>query len=92
MTGFIETPSVTRYLNDFILKIAEEHPCVIIGRSADYILRDREDVLNVFLYADLEARVKTLLERGDEETEEAARKRIDHSDRAQRRGAGRRER
>ena len=84
MTGLVETPSVTRYLNDFILKIAEEHPCVIIGRSADYILRDRDDVLNVFLYADVEARVKTLLKRGDEETEDAARKRIEQSDRARR--------
>ena len=49
MTGRVETPSVTRDLNDFILKIAEESPCVIIGRSADYILRDRDDVLNLSL-------------------------------------------
>ena len=84
MTGLVETPSVTRYLNDFILKIAEEGPCVIIGRSADYILRDRDDVLNVFLYADVEARIKTLLQRGDEATEDEARKRIEQSDRARR--------
>ena len=41
-------------------------------------------MLNVFLYADVEARVKTLLQRGDEETEDAARKRIEQSDRARR--------
>lgn len=37
---------------NIIRKLAEEGPCIIVGRWADYILRDREDVLNVFLYAD----------------------------------------
>ena len=31
-----------------ILEIAEKESCVIIGRNADFILKDREDVLNVF--------------------------------------------
>ncbi len=40
-----------------ILKIAEEDkPCVIVGRCADYILKDHEDVLNVFVHADMEFR------------------------------------
>ena len=30
---------------------AEKSPCVIVGRSSDYILKDRNDVLNVFIYA-----------------------------------------
>ena len=34
-----------------ILKLAEEGNCVIVGRCADYILRNREDVLNVFIHA-----------------------------------------
>lgn len=33
-----------------ILKIADKEPCVIIGRNADYILKDRKDVLNVFIH------------------------------------------
>ena len=33
-----------------ILKIAEEESCVIIGRNADFILKDRNDVLNVFIH------------------------------------------
>ena len=37
---------------NIIRKLAEEGPCIIVGRGADYILRDREDVLNVVLYAD----------------------------------------
>ena len=32
-----------------ILDLAEKGPCVLVGRCADYILRDREDVLNVFI-------------------------------------------
>ena len=31
-----------------ILDLAEKEPCVIIGRNADYILKDRDDVLNVY--------------------------------------------
>lgn len=34
-----------------IRKAAEEEPCVIVGRCADYILRDRDDVLKIFITA-----------------------------------------
>ena len=36
-----------------ILKLAEK-PCVIVGRGADYILRDRDDVFDVFIHARME--------------------------------------
>ena len=36
-----------------ILYIAKKGNCVIIGRNADFILRDRDDVLNVFIHGDL---------------------------------------
>ena len=35
-----------------ILELADKEPCVIIGRNADYILKDRDDVLNVFVHGD----------------------------------------
>ncbi|WP_294730160.1 AAA family ATPase [uncultured Faecalibaculum sp.] len=35
-----------------IMDLAEKGNCVIVGRCADYILEDRDDVLNVFVYAD----------------------------------------
>ena len=35
-----------------ILDLAQKGPCVIIGRCSDYILRDREDALHAFIYAD----------------------------------------
>ncbi|MDD7280508.1 AAA family ATPase [Floccifex sp.] len=37
-----------------ILELAEKGNCVIVGRCADYILKDRTDTLNAFIYADLE--------------------------------------
>ena len=40
---------------------ASDKPCIIIGRCADYILKERNDVLRVFLYAPFENRVKRWL-------------------------------
>ena len=37
---------------------AEEGPCVIVGRCADYILRERDDMLNVFIHAPLAFRAE----------------------------------
>ena len=39
-----------------IKQVAGEGPCVIVGRCADYALRDREDVLNLFIHAPLRER------------------------------------
>ncbi|MDD4715531.1 MAG: cytidylate kinase-like family protein [Oscillospiraceae bacterium] len=42
---------------DRIVKAAQEGPCVIVGRCADYILRKRGDVLPAFIYASLQDRI-----------------------------------
>ena len=34
-----------------IIKLAEDEPCVIVGRCADYILRDKADCFKVFIHA-----------------------------------------
>lgn len=44
-----------------ILQLAEQGPCVIVGRNADYILKDREDVLNVYIYADRAFRAERIV-------------------------------
>lgn len=41
---------------NMIRKIANEGPCVIVGRCADYILREYPDVVNIFIWADMEYR------------------------------------
>ncbi len=43
---------------DIIRKVAEEGPCVIVGRCADYVLRKREDVVNIFVQADMPFRIE----------------------------------
>lgn len=45
-----------------ILELAEQESCVIVGRCADYILREREDVLNVFVHAPGADRAKRIVE------------------------------
>ena len=55
-----------------ILEIAEKESCVIIGRNADFILKDRDDVLNVFIHGDMPekvARISKLYHVTEEEAE-----------------------
>ena len=44
-----------------ILEIAEKESCVIIGRNADFILRDRNDVLNVFIHGDMPEKTQRII-------------------------------
>ena len=44
-----------------ILQLAEKGPCVIVGRNADYILKDREDVLHVYITANMEYRADRIV-------------------------------
>lgn len=68
----IETSLGTRYANlsnkviytqfDVIRKMAKTS-CIIIGRCSDYILKGQDDVVNVFVYAPTEVRIKTIMEK-----------------------------
>ncbi len=44
-----------------ILQLAENGPCVIVGRNADYILKDRPDVLNAYIHADMAHRADRIV-------------------------------
>lgn len=46
-------------INDF----ADRSPCVIVGRSSNFILRDRENVLNVFVYANKEDEIEAVMKK-----------------------------
>lgn len=64
-----------------IKKIADEGSCVIVGRAADHVLRDYDDVLNIFIYAPEEYRIGRIMEvYGD--SHDSAKKNIHHSDEA----------
>lgn len=42
---------------EVIRKIAKEGPCVIVGRCADYVLKELPDVISIFIWASMEFRV-----------------------------------
>lgn len=44
-----------------ITELAEEGPCVIVGRCADYILREKADCLKVFIHADMAFRAERIV-------------------------------
>lgn len=44
--------------SEFIKKIAKNNSCVIVGRCADYILKDKKNVIKVFIYNSLENKIK----------------------------------
>lgn len=47
---------------NIVAQLAKKGPCVIVGRCADYILRDRQDVRKVFIHADMDFRAKRIVE------------------------------
>lgn len=46
---------------NIITELAEKGPCVIVGRCADYILRDKADCLRVFIHADMQFRAERIV-------------------------------
>lgn len=53
--------------------LADKGPCLIVGRTADYILRDCTNVISIFLHATLDDRINRIIDRGDCESENDAR-------------------
>ena len=45
-----------------IREMAEKESCIIVGRCADYIFRDHRNVLNIYIYAPVDARYKNCVE------------------------------
>lgn len=60
ITGKSVEDMVYEAQRNIILELAEKEPCVIIGRNADYILQDRDDVLNVFIHGDMPEKIKRI--------------------------------
>lgn len=81
---YLTTDPVKRAIaaqDEAIRKIADAGSCVLIGRSADYVLRNYKDVVRIFIYAPKSYREKKIMEMyGD--SPEAARKSIVRSDAA----------
>ena len=60
ITGRSVEDMVYEAQRNVILDLAEKEPCVIIGRNADYILKDREDVLNVFIHGNIPEKIQRI--------------------------------
>lgn len=58
---------------DFIRNIANEKSCVIVGRSADYVLREHPRCINIFVHSSMDDCIKRIMRRGDKPTPEQAR-------------------
>ncbi len=52
-----------KHQSDAIRKAAEEESCVFVGRCADYVLRDIPECVNIFITANMEERIKNVMER-----------------------------
>ena len=57
---------------EIIRKLAERGSCVIVGRCADFVLRDNPNLINVFICADKEDRIKRIAQRYDLSERKAA--------------------
>ena len=64
---------------NIITELAEKGPCVIVGRCADYILKDKADCLTVFIHADLDFRANRIVQEYGER-EESPKQRLKEKD------------
>jgi len=60
---FTANEQVAKVQFQLIKELAESGPCVIVGRCANYLLRDRDDVLDVFIHAGFDYRLKRTIEK-----------------------------
>ena len=61
----ISEETLFRIQSETIKKIAKEHSCIFIGRCADYVLRHKQRVANIFISADKEDRIQRLCAKHD---------------------------
>lgn len=66
-----------------ILQLAEQGPCVIVGRNADYILKDRPDALHAFVFADIPYRAERIVRRYGE-SDKSPEQRLNEKDKRRR--------
>lgn len=77
---FTSDQNLFNYQAKIIKQLADKEPAIIVGRCADYILRERDDVIRVFIYSDMATAVRNVVEMyGVNEKE--ARRMIEKTDR-----------
>lgn len=71
--------SLFQFQSDAIRNAAKEGSCVFVGRCADYVLRDFNNTVNIFITASMEYRIKQIMNKQHMD-KEAARKFIEQSE------------
>lgn len=71
--GYMSNDAVYRAQSDVIRELGETKSCVIVGRTADYVLREHPRCISLFIHAPEEVCVQRLLSRGDKGSEAEAR-------------------
>ena len=69
--SYLKDEALFSYQVKIIERLADQGPCVLIGRCADYALKDRDDVINLFITAPLENRIKRVAARNSISESEA---------------------
>lgn len=67
--GYSTQDYVWKVQRETILELAAKGPCVIVGRCADYLLKEEADCLTVFIHADMEKRAMRIVEQYGERHE-----------------------
>ena len=68
-TGLTNQDKMFSIQSGIIEELANEGPCVIVGRCADFVLRDKADCLNVFIHASMEKRAERIVKEYGERAE-----------------------
>lgn len=69
------------YQSQVIRDICEKESCVIVGRTADYVMRSYPNMVSLFIHAPIETRIKAIIKRGEASTEKEAEEIADKNDR-----------
>ena len=77
VTGKSVEDMVYEAQRNVILELADKEPCVIIGRNADYILKDRDDVLNVFIHGGTPEKIQRITRLYNVEEQKAVKMMVD---------------
>lgn len=72
VSGALSGETLYNAQSEVIRHIAEKGPCVIVGRTADYVMRDHPGLLSVFIHAPIDFRSRLILDRGETEDLDSA--------------------
>ncbi|MDR0420483.1 MAG: cytidylate kinase-like family protein [Prevotellaceae bacterium] len=61
--NYFSNDMIFKIQSDVILKLAEEKSCVFVGRCSDYILRNNQNVINIFIHSSIDDRIRRICKR-----------------------------